>query len=150
MYISCAGPIKYAISPNMSFGSPGIDFSSILAAFWVSGGAQNEEKSVPGGGRKKRRFSRALFFRLWLILGPLEGPKPRPPLPLFRSFSDPGGYFFCSGLIFAYFDGFLRFWTYLLLNFHDFLTLFFANTVAFSEAIFCHESPRFCQKPSKF
>ena len=31
------------------------------------------------------------------------------------------------------------------MDFHDFLTLFLANAVAFSEAIFCHESPRFCQ-----
>ena len=71
--ISLAGPTKYAFSPKMSFDSPGTDFGPILAVFWVSGGVQNEEKSVPGGGRKKRRFSRALFFRLWLILGALEG-----------------------------------------------------------------------------
>ena len=100
-------------------------------------------------GSKKRQFSRSLFFRFWLILGPLEGPKPRPPLPLFRFFSDPGGYFFCSGVIFANFHGFLCFGTYFFMNFHDFLTLFFSNAVAFSEAIFCHESPRFCQKPPR-
>ena len=32
----------------------------------------------------------------------------------------------------------------------DFLPLFFANAVAFSEATFCHESPRFWQKPPRF
>ena len=33
-----AGAIKYASSPKMSFGSPRIDFESILATFWVPGG----------------------------------------------------------------------------------------------------------------
>ena len=31
------------------------------------------------------------------------------------------------------------------MDFHDFLTLFLADAIAFSEAIFCHESRRFCQ-----
>ena len=73
MCISLAGPTKYAFSPKMSFDSPGTDFGPILAVCWVSGGVQNEEKSVPGGGRKKRRFLRPFFFKLWLILGVLEG-----------------------------------------------------------------------------
>ena len=50
--ISLAGPTKYAFSPKISFGSPGIDFESIFATFGVPGRTQNEEKSVPGEGLK--------------------------------------------------------------------------------------------------
>ena len=57
-----AGAVKYASSPKMSFGSPKIDFELILAAFWVLGEADNEAKSIPGGGLKKPRFLKPLFF----------------------------------------------------------------------------------------
>ena len=107
-----AAAVKYAFSQKMSFGSPRIDFELILRAFWVPGGALNEEKLVSGGGRKKCRFLRALFSRLWPILGVLEGSKVRSPLPFFRFFSNPGGYFFCSGVIFGHFDGLLCFGAY--------------------------------------
>ena len=91
MYISCTGPIKYAFPPKMSLGSPGIKFEPILAAFGVPGGIKNEEKSVPGGGRKKRRFLRPLFFPTLANFKLSRGSKGRPPLPYFRSFFDPGG-----------------------------------------------------------
>ena len=71
MCVSLAGATKYAIWPKMSLASSGIDYGLILAAFGVPGGAQNETKLVPGGDRKKHRFSRPPFFRFWLIFGAL-------------------------------------------------------------------------------
>ena len=64
------------------------------------------EKSVPGGGHRKRRFLRSFFFRLWLILGALEGNLIRYTLPLFHSFSDLGGYFSARVSFLAFLMGF--------------------------------------------
>ena len=91
---SLAGATKYAIWPKMSLGRSGIDFVLILAAFGVPGGAQNEAKSAPGGGRKNHRFSRPLFFRFWLILGAQGGPKVFISWLFFASFSVLGANFF--------------------------------------------------------
>ena len=52
-------------------------------------------------------------------------------LILFRSFSDPGGYFFCSGGIFGNFDVLFCFGCYVLMIFYNFLALFFASAVHF-------------------
>ena len=67
-----AGAMKYAFSPKMSFGSPRIDFELILAAFWVPGEASNG-KSLPGGGKKKRRFLRPRFFPILADFRSSEG-----------------------------------------------------------------------------
>ena len=91
MCFSLAGATKYAIGAKMSLGSSGSDFDLILAALGMPGGASNEAESVPGGGRKKHRFSRPPFFRFWLIFDALGGQKVYPTLLLFQSFSDPGG-----------------------------------------------------------
>ena len=88
-----------------------------------------------------------LFFRLWQILGPLEGSKGRPPLPFFRSFFDPGGYFFCSGVIFGNVEGFCCSGNYFPMIFNNFLALFLPNVVSFCEARFWQKSPRVCQDP---
>ena len=136
MCISLAVPTKYAFSPEMSFGSPGTDFDPILVFLGVPGGAKNEEKALPGGGLKKRQLSRPLFFRFWLILGPLKGPKPRSRLLLFRSFSDPGGYFFCSGLILGNFEGLCCFRRYFPMMLDNVFALIFANAVALAEPRF--------------
>ena len=126
----------------------------ILSSFWLLFGCLGEPKMRKSrfqeGVEKNIDFWEPFFFRLWLILGALEGHLIRYTLPLFRSTSNPEGYFFCSGVIFGHVDGFLCFGSYFLMDFHDFLTLFLANAVAFSEAIFCHESPRFWQKPPRF
>ena len=94
MCCSLAGATKYAIWPKMSLGSSGIDFYLILAAFVVPEGAKNEAKSVPGGGRKKHRFSRPLFLRFGLISGAQGGPKVFLSCPFFRSFPILGAIFF--------------------------------------------------------
>ena len=94
MCFSLAWATKYAIGPKMSLGSSGTDFDHILAAFGMPGGASNGAKSVPGGSRKKHRFSRPLFFWFWLIFDALGSPKLRLRLTLFRFFSAPGGYVF--------------------------------------------------------
>ena len=73
MCFSLAGATKYAIWPKMSLRSSGIDFDSILAAFGVPGGRQNEAKSVPRADRKKHRFSRPFFFGFGLIWGAQGG-----------------------------------------------------------------------------
>ena len=57
-----AEAVKYASSPKNELGSPRIDFKPILPTFWVPGETQHEEKSVPGGGQKKRRCLRPLLF----------------------------------------------------------------------------------------
>ena len=94
MCFSLAGATKYAIWPKMSLGRSGIDFGLILAAFGVAEGAQNEAKSVPGGGQKNHRFSRLPFFRFWLIWGAQGGPKVFTFGLLFASFSVLGPIFF--------------------------------------------------------
>ena len=62
MCFSLAGATKYAIGPKMSLSSPGTDLDVILIAVGVPGGASNEVKSVPGGGRKNHIDFRALLF----------------------------------------------------------------------------------------
>ena len=94
MCFSLAGATKYAFWPKMSLGSSGPDFEFILAAFGVPGGAENEAKSVPGGGRKNHRFSRPLSFRIWRIWGAQGGQKVFLNRCFFASFSVLGANFF--------------------------------------------------------
>ena len=58
-------------------------------------------KSQSQEGVEKKSIFETPFFRLWLVLGALEGSKVRSLLSLFRFFSDPGGYFFARRPFFA-------------------------------------------------
>ena len=69
-------------------------------------GSPRHPKSSQNGFKIVPRTAKALFSRLWLILGALERYLIWYTLPLFRSISDPGGYFFCSGVIFVHFHDF--------------------------------------------
>ena len=126
---------------------------SILSSFWLLFGCLEEPKMRQSRSQegiwKNVDFWDLFFFWLWLILGALEGAKPRSRLILFRFFSDPGSYFFCSGVIFGNFNGFWCFRNYFFMIVDQFLTLFLANAVAFSDARFCHKSPRFWQDLAK-